>query len=140
FFTTSINTPSTVMATVQGQDTSVSGPYALGKTVYGTKTFMEAVTGKPQFSAADDIGLPAYLLGSIPSIYNSGVDVFTGGNYAAFGDLTAGGLFGFGSAYLWKRDSDTWNKFLKPRLTSSGKSEPPITNLQNTELIPSVAK
>ncbi|WP_175488819.1 scabin-related ADP-ribosyltransferase [Modicisalibacter muralis] len=137
FFTTTINTPGTVMATAQGQDPLINGPYAVGNIAYGSKTFMETVTGKDQFPYADDVGLPAYLIGSMPYTADSASAVL-GGDPWAYVDVAAGGLFGYGSAYLWFRDTASWKKGVRPtlaRFLPIDMSKPLMVEPQSSELI-----
>lgn len=100
--TFSINLPQSYISTAEGNGVVANGSFAIANTFYMSKSYMEAVTGKPFMPHVDDIGSPFYLLGSNDITMASLGDVVTGdGTVVSYIDALSGGMFIYGTAAGW---------------------------------------
>lgn len=104
-FTLTVNVGTALTTTQELSGFTVNGPFVMGHAIYAFKHAREAVTGKELVPNAGDVGLAAYLVGSVPYAGSAMSNLSSPGmdGARAWVDAFAGGAFIVGSAGLWRK-------------------------------------
>ncbi|MCF6118253.1 LysM peptidoglycan-binding domain-containing protein [Mesorhizobium muleiense] len=103
------SSPGSAAGLLHGDKVWLNGSFSLGNVIYGTKSALQSVAGRPVLrNVAEHLGGPAYLFGSV---------LYTAQNLHSPLAATAGALFTVGSAEFWvsAARTDLLNRRAVPR-------------------------